>query len=507
MINAQQCIVYEFFGFEGDSYHLDIGQSVTIHFADTVLANNPNSPIPDTSFIPSTPSWQVQPGAAIQLTWVGTPLSTAYPGNFIYSEKTAEGIRGTSQYAGSILEISCLTSGASPLPTAWIPVDRGNVKDETPVISMEIGDTLLMLRRAFIWENAEDHKCCHGPYASIGLHIHNPNVLIDYDNDFDQIANNYCENEQDTCDFSFECLNFGNIYQKIGGFKLPGPIYQADNLCNDLGQGCFGLFGGAPDPQSEWIDGPWGVCYSRVPIFNWNSVNMNEVAVILREGDESNCDDFLGGGLVNKSDTGVIRFNAWLFGWIEMQNVVITDADVVNSVDVADYYWFYNWDGANPEEIHSIPQTPPYDQFVPFAGGSISEMESEFPDGITVGLIGGVFPKGVMSKPMTYKAACVPAIFGSSSSVNFVGGFSHSNHQMRSSDLATSVFPNPTNDWIHWQNGKVKEVQVFNTNGQLMLSAFDVDRLDFSPFPQGIYFIRFKENQSGQVVFAKVIKN
>ncbi|MFN0214332.1 MAG: T9SS type A sorting domain-containing protein [Saprospiraceae bacterium] len=514
LTRAQKCIVYDYEGYQGDAYSLNLGESVTIRFVDTVLQNNPNNPTgpPDTIFHSSSPSWQLQSGAAVQLNWIGTPLSSAYPKMFIYSEQSAKGVGGTSQYFGSTLEVRCLQTGFISEPRAWIPIDKENINGENAEIS--VGDNVLLLRRAFIWENSEDHDCCHGPYGSVSLHVHQKNLLTDYNTDFNLIAQEYCgegdvdflEEPANDCNpgMFFQCFDFVNDYPIIGGKKVPGPIYHADNLCNDFGEGCGSFLGLVDDPKSEWIDGPWGVCYSRIPIYKWPSNTPNEIALILREGDDLNCDDFLGGKIVKKSDTGIIRLNAWMFGWLELENKVVTAEDISNSVDIADYYWNYNWNGANPEEVHSIPQTPPYDQFVPLPGGSILEMESTFPIGNTVGLIGGVFPKGVLSKPMTYKAACVPAVFGfdsqSRENEEIVERF-----QNNSSSRLVPLFPNPTSSYIQWSDEFGKNVSVINTRGEVLMISLGANQIDLSPLPQGIYFLRIQDDKGG-IKYAKVMK-
>jgi len=363
--------------------------------------------------------------AAVIVEMINPP--SPYPFMLRYSEQNITNIEpGTSQYCGQPLRITCLNKAQSaaqlPQPTAWIPIDRDNINGDIPMdLNGAVGERVLLLRRAFLWENTEDLGCCHGPYASVGLKIYGANLLTDFGFNFDAIAQQYCgvtdDNELDepvnSCN-DLTCLAFQNTYPElVNGFKLAGPVFNADNLCNDFGQDCGSFLGLVHDPKSEWIDGPWGVCYSRMPIFRWTPGIPDQVSLVLREGDDTNCDDFLGGILIDKNDNNPILFKAWKYGWLELQVVTITQADIDYNVDVADYYWFYNWNGINPEEIHSIPQTPPFDQFVPLAGHDIPEMEAFFPAGSTVGLIGGKFPhNGTFSKPMTYKAACQPAVFG-----------------------------------------------------------------------------------------------
>jgi len=323
----------------------------------------------------------------------------------LFTDQNMPFVGGTSQYQNVNLRVECVPKENLPQPTSWVPVDRNNVNSEIAE-GYTIGERVLMLRRAYIWENAEDVSCCHGPYGSVTLMVYPSNLLTDYGFNFPAIAEVYCEN---FCSLAPTCQSFLANYPVINnGFRLAGPVYNADNPCNDFGSNCLGI---PSDPKSEWADGPWGVCYSRIPVFKWGNLP-DQVSLVLREGDETNCDDFMAGILIDKNNSNTIVFRAWNFGWIELQNITITQADIDNNVDVADYYWNHSWNGNNPEHIHSIPQTPPYDQFVPLAGHSISEMESIFPTGSIIGLLGGKFPTGTLSKPMIYKAACQPAVFG-----------------------------------------------------------------------------------------------
>lgn len=354
----------------------------------------------------------LNPDVAIKATRVDTS-NNDYPEGavehfFLFTDQDMPFVGGTSQYAGINLRVECIPKGNLPQPTSWVPVDRNNVNNEVAE-GYTIGERVLMLRRAYIWENAEDVGCCHGPYGSVTLKVFHSNLLTDYNFNFTEIAENYCES---FCSLAPACQSFLANYPSINnaGFRLAGPVYNADNPCNDAGN-FFNCLTIPDDPKSEWADGPWGVCYSRIPVLKWENLP-DQVSLILREGDETNCDDFMAGILIDKNNNDTIIFRAWNFGWIELQNITITQADIDHNVDVADYYWNHSWNGNNPGHIHSIPQTPPYDQFVPLAGRSISEMESIFPAGSTIGLLGGKFPAGTLNKQMTYKAACQPAVFG-----------------------------------------------------------------------------------------------
>lgn len=379
MLSAQDIRVYSGNNFSGNLLaSLNVGQSALVNF----IGCNGSVQI-------------LSANVAVELEIPNPPAP--YPFMKMYSERSFRNIEpGTDQYCGRQLRVRCLpaaqTAANMPQPTAWIPIDRNNFNGGVPALP-NIGDRALMLKRAFIWENSEDLGCCHGPYASIALGVYESALLTNFNHDFDAIAQIYQEPLPG--------------YTLLGGVKLPGQIYSADNPCNDFWSGCFG----APDdPKGEWIDGPWGACYSRVPVFIWPA-HLNQVSVILREGDDTNNDDFMGGILVDKANNNPIIFKAWNFGWLEFQNVTITQEHLNENVDVSDLYWFHNWNGANPSSIHSIPQTPPYDQFLPLPGSSIPQMEAAFPANSTIGLLGGQFPAGTLRKPMTYKAPCQPATF------------------------------------------------------------------------------------------------
>lgn len=421
--------------------------------------------------------------AAVKVEMITPPYP--YPFMLLYSEKNIRNMEpGTDQYCGKPLKITCLKKAESvdelPQPTAWIPVDRNNINYDNdppnPTLKIDIGDTVLMLKRAFLWENAEDLGCCHGPYASVGLNIYKANLLKDYSFNFDAISDDFCgagdvSELANSCSIApcnlnpfSTCCRFLDKYQVIGGYKVPGPVFNADNSCNDFGHIFCGYpFNFVDDPKSEWIDGPWGVTYSRIPIFNWTNTPDNEVSVVLREGDNLNCDDFLGGMLINKNDIGKkILFKAWKYGWIELEIVKIKEADLIENVDKSNQYWYANWNGANPEEIHSIPQTPPYDQFVPLSGKTIKEMESTFFENNTIGLIGGKFPSGKLSKPMMYKAATEyqPAVFGILKGVRL---FEHDNYTGKL-EIFTSDIPDLNASNIKF-NDIITSIQLISVEG------------------------------------------
>lgn len=418
--------------------------------------------------------------AAVKVQMINPPYP--YPFMFVYSEKNISNLEpGTDQYCGKPLKITCLEKAESvhdlPQPSAWIPVDRNNINYENnPTLEINIGDRALMLKRAFIWENAEDLGCCHGPYGSVGLEIYKSNLLKDYNFNFDAIANDFCgqrdvENFGNSCTVApcslnpfSTCCTFLNKYPVISGagYKLPGPVFNADNRCNDFWAGIDCLWQPS-DPKSEWLDGPWGVCYSRIPVFIWSDNTDNEVSLVLREGDDTNCDDFLGGMLINKNDIGKkILFKAWKYGWIELEIVTIKQADLIENVDKSNQYWYANWNGANPEEIHSIPQAPPYDQFVPLSGKTIKEMESTFFENNTIGLIGGKFPSGKLSKPMMYKAATEyqPAVFGILKGVRL---FEHDNYTGKL-EIFTSDIPDLNASNIRF-NDITTSIQLISVDG------------------------------------------
>ncbi|MBK6346585.1 MAG: beta/gamma crystallin family protein [Bacteroidales bacterium] len=237
---------------------------------------------------------------------------------------------------------------------------------------------------------------------------------------FTQIAQNYCyppdiniiEEPVNQCDF-FPCYSFINdhpLLPRPDGWnkKFPGQVWLAANRCCSFWTGCWAC----PDPNSEWIDGPLGIIYSNVPIYNWNdSFAEDTISLVMREGDDTNCDDFLGAIKVNKYMTDTILFKLWMGGWIILENDTFPDDYQMQNID---HYWFHSWNGVYPDS-NEVKSPIIYDQYLPLPNSTVDLMEERFVEpGQTIGILGRSFPDGIYDKPMIYTAPCEPALSGGS---------------------------------------------------------------------------------------------
>jgi hypothetical protein len=221
------------------------------------------------------------------------------------------------------------------------------------------------------------------PWASVSIHCRTSNLFTDYNNSASAIEADYNEDGA-----------WITQYDKLADVRLAGPAYD-----------------GVGGPKSEWIDGPWGACYSRVIIFNWDkddNSSYNSISVFLREGDPTATDDFMGGQVVHKHTTGPILIKAWMYGWFVVENIVLTQDDMHENISDSDFYWNHSWDGVHPETIYGQYM---YDQYNPLSNTTIDGMQESFEEGSKVGLLGGAFPTGTLDKPMIYTAPCKPAVF------------------------------------------------------------------------------------------------
>ncbi len=368
-LNAQDCKFYDREHHIGNSWNLEIGESITVHFDDD-----------------EEPSWEIfNNNAAIYFEEVNPPGN--YPFMRVYSDNSSHFVGGTNQYddAGDIV-IHCINKceeeNCLPQPSTWIPVDGEDAYD--PIASLLEGEHVLVLRKAYLWENSEDIGGIHGPYGSVGTRVFDPALFEAYN--FNDIV---IEQDYDEESGPFK---YGTPFSLTAG-DLPGPVYFAAE---------------SPNPKSEWIDGPWGVCYSNILVFNWdNNPDQEEVYVMLREGDDTNPDDYMGGGLVNKNETGPILIKCWHFGYLILENILVPNGGELNISD-SDFYWNHKWNGNHPEQVWGAYD---FDQYNPLSGNSIEAMEDSFPANSTIGLLGGEFPIGTLDKPMLYVAPCEPAIF------------------------------------------------------------------------------------------------
>jgi len=68
-----------------------------------------------------------------------------------------------------------------------------------------------------------------------------------------------------------------------------------------------------------------------------------------------------------------------------------------------------------------------------------------------------------------------------------------------------SLYPNPViNNLTINSNKKIDKIEIYNSNGQLLINQTNTNQINFSQYNTGIYFVRiFKDNQS---IYKKVIK-
>ena len=60
-----------------------------------------------------------------------------------------------------------------------------------------------------------------------------------------------------------------------------------------------------------------------------------------------------------------------------------------------------------------------------------------------------------------------------------------------------SVFPNPTQQFVHVEGIDVKEIQCYNTLGQLVKTARNSNEINVSDLPEGVYLLRITDEKGG----------
>ena len=324
-----------------------------------------------------------------------------YKNMFLYTEEDQPFIGDAYQYCDHWLRISCVRKGAlPPQPELFIPVDIENVHPlvDTPVQRFVPNDTMLVLRKAFFWENSEETGrrvgSPHGPYGDIKIAI--CDISVTRFNFYELFHN------QPLWESRRLPLNNGRV-----GMTLPGPIWSGYEPQ---------IY---PDPYSEWIDGPWGCIYSNIALWDWSAnPSLDSVAVIVYETDGywgfwGSPDDILGYMKVTPETLNKpINFRVRMYGWITLENKIVDPSGEEPSVDLGQVYWYGSWDGSYPEEVYgpqndAIPtQTSPGSQYHPFTDTEFWAFynNSAF-DGYTVGLLGKNFeiPGGVLKRPRIFK--------------------------------------------------------------------------------------------------------
>ena len=68
-----------------------------------------------------------------------------------------------------------------------------------------------------------------------------------------------------------------------------------------------------------------------------------------------------------------------------------------------------------------------------------------------------------------------------------------------------SLFPNPTTDQISIKGVQVKNITVFNLNGQQIFSS-SKETISIKDFPKGMYLLKIIDLK-GKTIYRKIIKN
>lgn len=337
------------------------------------------------------PCWgfDLNPNYGLHVKVLDAEYAYRYPEMFFYADTSQPMIGGTNQYCGATVQISCVPRRTLYQPTTWIPIDIDNVHPDADCkgrfpIRPPIGTNgrMMLLRRAFFWENSEDVWGIHGPYGDIKINVCDPGIL-NY---------SYKQLQDDPSLWNKEGIRY---YCCV----LPGPVWEANNY---------------PEPHNEWLDGPWGCYYSNIGFFDWEkNKNYTTVAIVISEsGDDP--EDFLGAMRIHRDSLGIHRMMVRMFGWIEFEVKNINEPE--NSVDIADIYWHGTYPGHWPyaeylDEVIGPEGHLDGSQYTPYPS---SKFFSNYPalKGKTIGLLGGKFPAGTYNIPMTFISIGQPAIFG-----------------------------------------------------------------------------------------------
>lgn len=322
---------------------------------------------------------------------------------FVYTEQDMPGVGGTNQYEDINIRVECLNVTLTwenlPQPSVFVPFDVSDVNPNPDndanlkSLAPYVGHKVLVLRKAFLWENSEDVGGIHGPYGDVKFGAYDPAIFSNSNWKDPNVAANYSMN--------------GWISS-----ELPGPIWSGY------------IEAGFPDPYDEWIDGPFGCVYSNIAVWDWgniNSVSNNaKIAVLVREADATNPEDILGGGTVTAGQTGLVLIKIESFGWLLVENVDVLAEEARVSLNGSNkVFWIGGWNSQYPVDVYG-PQNAavtcekcPGNQFNPFNDSQFWSFHNNPTfNGYKVGLLGGKYPKGVYNMPRTYYAIDKPVTFG-----------------------------------------------------------------------------------------------
>jgi hypothetical protein len=318
---------------------------------------------------------------------------------FFYTESDFPEVFGTDQYENVRLKVECLPKASTykemPQPQIFVPFDfsskNPHPENDHHLLEAMPGHRMLVLRRAFFWENSESIGGWHGPYGDIKIEAHNPIVLQYTD---EQLVKS-------------KSLWHPHVYRSS---DLSGPIWSG------YAQALY------PDPYDEWIDGPFGCIYSNIAVWDWgvDPNNNQEIAIIIAEADSPN--EYMGksSSSITPLTEGPILIKVWGFGWVVLENIWVPNAKETN-IDNADVYWYGGWDGIYPAHVYgptnaAVPTETSYgSQFKPFIDDSFWKFHNNSAfDGWTVGLLGSNFPACTLDRPRTYAVSDSdkPAVFG-----------------------------------------------------------------------------------------------
>lgn len=372
------CIVFGSNNYEGDTYNLSIGESITFTSGNGVSFKTPN------------------PSAALKVSflepiWGDNGGNAPYDKMFFYAENDQPFMTNEhpefSQFTNASLKAECLQRGSLPEPDIYVPIDGSNIAiEQKNHLDPKSDHDMLILKRAFLWDNFEQIRgaasgtCpdAHGPSASLTIKFFTPEIL---NQSFERLNNQYYDcgfaltisasNDSilqliacDSLCFPGEiCLstlftkNTDNKPAKTA--KLYGPSYFMETPnCSVLG---FDT-GNPPEAFNEWIDGPWGAVYSNIAILDWDSIQGDSVILGLAEGDDyydywvidfGTYRDFMGGGLITKDMEGEILIKIGAYGWIIVQNYHKNKPATfpTENVEVVNHYWYPTWEGNYPEAV------------------------------------------------------------------------------------------------------------------------------------------------------------
>ncbi len=416
------------FYYEGTNY---TGPYKDLKLGETIYVNSDGDDISIKIF---------NPNIAIKATRVDGNWKSYRPGSsenyFVYTERSMPKISGTDQYSDINIRVECIPKANSwqelPQPQIYVPfniTDANPNSDNDHHLKKYVHDhKMLVLRRAFIWENSEAIGGFHGPYGDVKIEAWDPFIL------------SFSESQL------LSSWQYIEPTFRISSSELPGPIWSG-----------YQHFNPYPDPYDEWVDGPFGCIYSNIAVYDWDAKGAKDsIAVAIAEADSPN--SFMGTSSIGitKNTQGEILIKVWGYGFVILQNITVPSSGVEQKVSRGNVYWYGGWNGNYPVEVYgpqnaAVPcEKCPGNQFRPYTDDQYFSFNSNPAFyGYHVGLEGGTYPKGIYSEPRTFHAIDKPVKFGDASNYKPSGVwlFSESNYKGSSrfipadaSDLGNSLY-------------------------------------------------------------------